>query len=61
MNAIFHFTAKTGSLVYDKDYQRISIGINNTKQRLEHLYPGKHLSNISSLNNEYIVQLTLQT
>ena len=42
------------------DYQRTGIGINNTKQRLEHLYPGKHLLSISNLNNEYIVQLTLQ-
>lgn len=47
--------------VQKSDYQRTGIGINNTKQRLKHLYPGRHLLNISSLNNEYIVQLTLQT
>jgi len=46
--------------VQNSEYQRTGIGINNTKQRLEHLYPGKHLLSISSLNNEYIVQLTLQ-
>lgn len=47
--------------VKNSDYQRTGIGIKNTKQRLEHLYPGKHLLNISSLGNEYIVQLTLHT
>ena len=47
--------------VRNSEYQRTGIGIKNTKQRLDHLYPGKHLLNISSLNNEYIVQLTLQT
>lgn len=47
--------------VQKSDYQRTGIGINNTKQRLEHLYAGRHLLNISNLNNEYIVQLTLQT
>lgn len=46
--------------VKNSEYQRTGIGIKNTKQRLEHLYPGKYLLNISSLNNEYIVQLTLQ-
>jgi hypothetical protein len=46
--------------VKNSEYQRTGIGIKNTKQRLEHLYPGKHLLNISSQNNEYIVQLTLQ-
>ncbi|WDZ99312.1 sensor histidine kinase [Mucilaginibacter sp. SJ] len=37
------------------------IGIKNTRHRLEHLYNGKHILNISSDNQEYIVQLTLQT
>lgn len=37
------------------------IGIKNTRRRLEHLYNGKHILNISSDNQEYIVQLTLQT
>lgn len=47
--------------VQNSEYQRTGIGIKNTKQRLDHLYPGKHLLNITSLNNEYTVQLTLQT
>ncbi|UOE49714.1 sensor histidine kinase [Mucilaginibacter sp. SMC90] len=46
--------------VQNSEFQRTGIGIKNTKQRLEHLYPGKHLLSISSHNNEYIVQLTLQ-
>jgi hypothetical protein len=40
--------------------QRTGIGIKNTKQRLAYLYPNKHLLNISSENDEYTVQLTLQ-
>ncbi|AYL98574.1 sensor histidine kinase [Mucilaginibacter celer] len=47
--------------VQNSDYQRTGIGIKNTIQRLEHLYPGRHLLNISNTNNQYIVQLTLQT
>jgi hypothetical protein len=47
--------------VQNSEYQRTGIGIKNTKQRLEHLYPDRHMLNISSPNNEYIVQLTLQT
>jgi hypothetical protein len=41
--------------------QRTGIGIKNTKQRLAHLYPDKHLLNISNQNDQYTVQLTLQT
>lgn len=37
------------------------IGIKNTRKRLAHLYNDKHLLNISNDNQEYIVQLTLQT
>jgi LytS/YehU family sensor histidine kinase len=38
---------------------RTGIGIANTRKRLEHLYPGKHLLNITSQNGLYIVELTL--
>lgn len=41
--------------------QRTGIGIKNTKQRLAHLYPERHLLNISNENDQYTVQLTLQT
>ncbi|WP_183562093.1 sensor histidine kinase [Mucilaginibacter sp. SP1R1] len=41
--------------------QRTGIGIKNTRQRLLHLYPDKHLLNISDQNLRYTVQLTLKT
>lgn len=37
------------------------IGIKNTVQRLEHLYPGKYVLNIENDNKEYKVNLTLQS
>lgn len=40
---------------------RRGIGISNTLQRLEHLYPGKYLLNISNEKELYIVKLTLQS
>lgn len=39
--------------------ERTGIGIVNTKQRLEHLYPGKHVLNIADDNNQFTVVLTL--
>jgi hypothetical protein len=40
--------------------ERPGIGIANTKQRLEHLYPDKHTLHIAEENGWYVVQLTLQ-
>jgi LytS/YehU family sensor histidine kinase len=40
--------------------ERTGIGITNTKQRLEALYPSKHLLNITKENGLYTVLLTLQ-
>ncbi|MGN6294560.1 MAG: sensor histidine kinase [Chitinophagaceae bacterium] len=39
---------------------RTGIGLQNTRQRLQHLYPDKHFLNINTQNGFYIVQLTLQ-
>jgi sensor histidine kinase YesM len=42
-----------------KQDERTGIGIANTRQRLEHLYPHKHHLNITTDNNLYAVSLTL--
>ena len=39
---------------------RTGIGIANTRKRLEHLYPSKHVLNIISRDNLYTVHLSLQ-
>lgn len=41
--------------------QSTGVGIKNTKQRLAHLYPGRHLLNISNQDGYYTVRLSLQT
>jgi hypothetical protein len=40
---------------------RKGIGISNTRQRLQHIYPGKHSLNINSENNMYRVELEIIT
>lgn len=39
---------------------RTGIGLQNTRQRLQHLYPDKHFLNINTEDGFYTVQLTLQ-
>jgi two-component system, LytTR family, sensor kinase len=39
--------------------RREGIGISNSEQRLDHLYPGKYLLNTTNENGIYTVQLTL--
>ena len=43
----------------ERRVERTGIGIINTKQRLEHVYPNRHLLNISTDDGLYTVQLTL--
>lgn len=45
----------------NSEYEGTGIGIKNTRRRLEHLYSGRHILDISNDNQEYIVQLTLNT
>ncbi len=44
----------------DQNNGRAGIGIANTRQRLEYLYPDKHFLNIITANGLYTVQLTVQ-
>ncbi|WP_276482035.1 sensor histidine kinase [Paraflavitalea pollutisoli] len=44
-----------------KQTERTGIGITNTQQRLEHLYPNRHSLNISTENNLFTVVLELDT
>ncbi len=43
----------------NKKMDRTGIGLSNTRQRLQHLYPGKHVLNIVTENDYYTVSLTL--
>jgi two-component system LytT family sensor kinase len=43
----------------DRKLERTGIGIDNTKKRLEHLYPGKHKLEITRGNGMFTVQLSL--
>ncbi|MES2274888.1 MAG: histidine kinase [Bacteroidota bacterium] len=44
-----------------KNPDRVGVGIANTKQRLEYIYPQKHLLNIEEKNNMFKVKLTLHS
>lgn len=43
----------------ERKLERTGIGIENTRKRLEHLYPGKHKLDILRENGTFIVQLSL--
>lgn len=44
----------------ERRVERTGIGITNTRQRLDHVYPNRHLLNITSEDGLYTVQLTIQ-
>lgn len=44
-----------------KNPERTGVGIANTRQRLEYIYPQKHLLNIEDKNNIFRVKLTLHS
>lgn len=44
-----------------RNVERTGIGISNTRQRLQHLYPNKHSLKIDTNNGFYTVQLTLES
>jgi hypothetical protein len=54
------FFCRNHVFVRREENQRGGIGIRNTQQRLNHLYPGKHLLNIWNEDGEYSVQLILK-
>jgi LytS/YehU family sensor histidine kinase len=43
-----------------RNTERTGIGINNARQRLQHLYPNRHFLDINTDNGLFTVQLTLQ-
>jgi two-component system, LytTR family, sensor kinase len=44
-----------------RNVERTGIGITNTRERLKYLYPGRHVLDISTANNLFTVQLTLES
>jgi hypothetical protein len=60
-SSVITFVCSNRIFAVSRENQRTGIGINNTRQRLAHLYPDKHELNISNQNNLYTVRLTLQT
>ncbi len=54
------FYCQNNLFTTQRKQERTGIGIANTKQRLQHLYPDKHFLNITTENGHFTVQLTLQ-
>lgn len=56
-----HFFCQNKILGTGSESDRTGIGISNTRERLLHLYPGKHDLGISSDNGSFTVQLTIRS
>ena len=54
------FFSENKNFDHQKNIERTGIGIANTRQRLEHIYPNRHLLNIANESGIYSVILTLQ-
>jgi LytS/YehU family sensor histidine kinase len=53
------FFCQNKILVKETDEERVGVGVNNARKRLDYLYPGKHLLRIQSDNGNFSVHLTL--
>jgi sensor histidine kinase YesM len=47
--------ANNGNTIHESK----GLGIANTKKRLQFLYPGKHILKINSIENNFIVELSI--
>lgn len=53
------FFCQNKILVKEADEERVGVGVNNARKRLDYLYPGKHLLRIQKDNGNFSVHLTL--
>lgn len=59
-NSILFYCVNT-IFLENKPNERAGTGLENTKKRLQSLYPGRHILKINNENSTYTVNLTLQT
>lgn len=59
-NGVVHFSCSNRIFTSSMNQERTGIGLANTKQRLEHLYPGKHELLIEKENGIFHINLTIR-